>query len=456
VNSIITVGLGFGDEGKGTVVDALVRRYNAKLVIRYNGGAQCAHNVVTDDGRHHEFHQFGSGTLVPGCRTLLTKDVLVNPLVMFTEALQLEKLGVPNALKQMFIDERALVTTPFHRALNRLREYSRKEMCHGSCGMGIGETMADSIRRPHGALRIGDLLDQKVLREKLNKTRNEMVAQVKQLPLDGCYEEEQVVKELSTFDVPLEEIVNKYNRFAANVYILDQDQIVDLLNENTVAIFEGAQGVLLDENHGFHPYTTWSTTTSTNAHLFLNEFGFGQLSKLEIGVIRTYATRHGAGPFPTYNRDLTQKVLSTGEHNETGPWQKDFRCGWLDLALLNYALQLNGTVDGLAVTHVDRLKLYPQWQVTVDYPEVALEPQKDLMDQERHLTVPLTGDVKQGRTAVNAGEILELITSKMHTKILMTSSGATASHKKFNEKLLVHHLPHDHAARAVRAGTRTK
>jgi adenylosuccinate synthase len=144
MKSIITVGLGFGDEGKGTVVDALVRRYNAKLVIRYNGGAQCAHNVITDDGRHHCFHQFGSGSLVPGCRTLLTKHVLVNPLVMFTEALQLEMIGVPNALKNMFIDERALVTTPYHRAMNRLREYSRNEQCHGSCGMGIGETMADS------------------------------------------------------------------------------------------------------------------------------------------------------------------------------------------------------------------------------------------------------------------------------------------------------------------------
>jgi adenylosuccinate synthase len=273
MKSVITVGLGFGDEGKGTVVDALVRRYDAKLVIRYNGGAQCAHNVVTDDGRHHEFHQFGSGTLVPGCQTLLTKDVLVNPLVMFTEAKQLEHLGVPNALKRMFIDDRALVTTPFHRALNRLREYARGEGCHGSCGMGIGETMADAIRRPHGALRIGDLLDQKIMREKLNRTRNEMVALAKQLNLDGRYEDPLVERELSTFDVPLEEIVEKYNRFSSNVYILDRSQVSDLLDETAWAIFEGAQGVLLDENHGFHPHTTWSTTTSTNAHTFLQEFG---------------------------------------------------------------------------------------------------------------------------------------------------------------------------------------
>ncbi len=432
MKSIITVGLGFGDEGKGTVVDALVRRYGAKLVIRYNGGAQCAHNVITDDGRHHCFHQFGSGTLVPGCCTLLTKHVLVNPLVMFTEALQLERIGVPNALKGMFIDERALVTTPYHRAMNRLREYSRNEKCHGSCGMGIGETMADSLRRPDGALRVGDLLDHKILRDKLNRTRNEMVSQSKQINLDGRYEEPLVEKELSTFDVPIEEMVEKYNRFTASVYILDASQISDLLEEQNHVIFEGAQGVLLDENHGFHPHTTWSTTTSTNAHTFLQEFGQPEL--LELGIMRSYATRHGPGPFPTYNLDLTAKVTSSGEHNSTEQWQKDFRCGWLDLAMLDYALRINGPCDGLVVTHVDRLKLYAKWPVTVEYPDVELEPQHDLMDQERELTMPLTGNVKQDRLTVDASEVLELIESTMHTPVLMTSEGAAPKDKKFNEK----------------------
>jgi adenylosuccinate synthase len=453
MKSVITVGLGFGDEGKGTVVDALVRRYDAKLVIRYNGGAQCAHNVVTDDGRHHEFHQFGSGTLVPGCQTLLTKDVLVNPLVMFTEAKQLEHLGVPNALKRMFIDDRALVTTPFHRALNRLREYARGEGCHGSCGMGIGETMADAIRRPHGALRIGDLLDQKIMREKLNRTRNEMVALAKQLNLDGRYEDPLIERELSTFDVPLEEIVEKYNRFSSNVYILDRSQVNDLLDETAWAIFEGAQGVLLDENHGFHPHTTWSTTTSTNAHSFLQEFG--QAADLtELGIIRTYSTRHGPGPFPAYNRDLTAKVTTSGEHNSTGAWQKDFRCGWLDLALMDYALRLNGTVDGLVVTHVDQLSLYRHWPVTVEYPDVDLSPHNDLMEQERNLTEPLTGNVKQDRTTVDANEVLDLIEATMHATILMTSVGATPSHKKFNEKPNILPQPHGHHRRDGNARTK--
>lgn len=434
MKSIITVGLGFGDEGKGTIVDALVRRHKSKLVIRYNGGAQAAHNVVTDDGRHHCFHQFGSGSLVPGCRTLLTRWMLVNPLVLVTEAVTLERLGVPNALRNMFIDERALITTPYHRAMNRLREYARKDGCHGSCGMGIGETMSDAIRRPHGALRAGDLLDPKLLAEKLNKTRNEMVAQSKQLPLDRTdYENPLVERELSTFDVPLEDVVKRYTDFAGNVYILDQSQISDLLKENTSVVFEGAQGVLLDENHGFHPYTTWATTTTANAHLFLREFSVAD-DITEIGIIRSYFTRHGPGPFPTASDVLTKQVLASGEHNGTNSWQKNFRCGWLDLALLDYALKINGTVDGLAVTNVDHLSFFPEWPVNTSYPDIALEPYKELMDQEREITAPLMEpDVRQDKMTVGANEVLGLIETTMHTKILMTSAGPKPSDKTFYE-----------------------
>lgn len=432
MRSIITVGLGFGDEGKGTIVDALVRKHKAKLVVRYNGGAQAAHNVVTDDGRHHCFHQFGSGSLVPGCRTLLQQHMLVNPLVMMTEALQLEQIGVPNALRSMFIDERALVTTPYHRAMNRLREYSRKKDGHGSCGMGIGETMADAIRRPDGALRVGDLLDHKVLGEKLNRCRNEMVAQSKQIPMEReDWENPMVERELSTFDVPIQELVNRYNVFTGKVYILDKSQIGDLLKENAVAIFEGAQGVLLDQDGGFHPYTTWSTTTSANAHYFLREFDHAK-DITEIGIVRCYGSRHGQGPFPTYNRDLTAKIVGHGEHNGTNDWQHDFKCGWLDLALMDYALKLNGPVDGLAVTCTDHLDLYTQWPVTVEYPDVDLTQRLELMEQERDLTVPLTGNVKQDRMTVGAEEVLGLISSTMHTKIAIESNGPRPVDKMFH------------------------
>jgi hypothetical protein len=121
---------------------------------------------------------------------------------------------------------------------------------------------------------------------------------------------------------------------------------------------------------------------------------------------------------------------------------------------MDYALRLNGTVDGLVVTHVDQLSLYQQWPVTVEYPDVDLSPHKDLMDQERNLTEPLTGNVKQDRTTVDANEVLDLIEATMHATILMTSAGATPSHKKFNEKPNILPQPHGHHRRDGNARTK--
>ena len=114
--TFIVVGLGFGDEGKGSVVDSLVRKYNARLVVRFNGGSQCAHNVVTPDGRHHAFRQFGSGTFVPGVATLLSKYMLVDPMAAVVEASLLADIGVPDAFNRLYVDERAFVVTPYHKA----------------------------------------------------------------------------------------------------------------------------------------------------------------------------------------------------------------------------------------------------------------------------------------------------------------------------------------------------
>lgn len=153
----IVVGLGYGDEGKGSIVDALTRRHNIGLIVRFNGGAQAAHNVWTDDGRHHTFSQFGSGMFVPGAKTLLSRFMLANPIAMINEEEHLRSVGVTDAWQRTFIDRRCLVTTPWHVALNRARERARGENCHGSCGMGIGETVADWLERPHSAFRVADL-----------------------------------------------------------------------------------------------------------------------------------------------------------------------------------------------------------------------------------------------------------------------------------------------------------
>ena len=183
--AVIVVGLGFGDCGKGTLTDALVRRHDADLVVRHNGGAQAAHAVVLADGRSHVFHQFGSGTFIPGVGTFLSRHMLVNPLTLFWEEQELREVGVTDAFERLVLDRNALVTTPFHMAANRLREYARGEGRHGSCGLGIGETTADSLELPDtDTLRVGDLRDAPRLREKMLRYRAHKQRQMEAIVAD--------------------------------------------------------------------------------------------------------------------------------------------------------------------------------------------------------------------------------------------------------------------------------
>ena len=145
MKAAIVVNLGFGDSGKGTIVDYLVRRERAELVVRYNGGAQAGHNVVTADGRHHTFAQFGAGTFAEGCRTHLTETVVVHPSALVVEERYLQRAGISDAWERITIAPDALVTTPFHQSLGRLREQARDKP-HGTCGVGVGETMRASER----------------------------------------------------------------------------------------------------------------------------------------------------------------------------------------------------------------------------------------------------------------------------------------------------------------------
>ncbi|GGM82714.1 adenylosuccinate synthetase [Lentzea pudingi] len=335
---VIVVGLGFGDEGKGAVVDALCAEGSVSTVIRFNGGAQAAHNVIAD-GRHHTFSQFGSGTLA-GVPTWLSRFVLVEPIALATESRELEALGVANPLSLVSVDAQALLTTPFHVAANRARERARGGDRHGSCGKGIGETAwygllagareGDVVEgqrvlgEPGPAPTVGDCLNPNQLRQRLDA-------------LGRFYEP--LIGEGPSVD----DLVGLYGAFADAVRITQGHE--GLLDAGRV-VFEGAQGVLLDETYGFHPHTTWSTVVPRNARELLQ----GRPARV-IGVTRTYQTRHGAGPLPTEDPDVLARFPE--RHNGTGEFQGALRAGHLDANLLRYSVDCCGGVDGLAVTHLD-------------------------------------------------------------------------------------------------------
>src|SRR4051812_32543622 len=181
-HAFLTVDLGFGDAGKGSIVDFLTRAHAAHTVVRYNGGAQAAHRVVTagPSPREHVFAQFGSGTLA-GAATHLSRFMLLDPLAMVAEERHLQTLGVTDAFARTTIDERALVTTPFQRAVNRLKELARGDGRHGSCGMGIGETMIDFLEHREQVLFAGDLRRPDVLHAKLDFLRAINLAKIQPL-----------------------------------------------------------------------------------------------------------------------------------------------------------------------------------------------------------------------------------------------------------------------------------
>lgn len=342
--AIIVIGMGYGDEGKGSITDFLVRRHNAKTVVRYNGGSQAAHTVVAPSGQTHTFAQFGSGTLVPGVRTHLSQYMKVDPLNMLVEESALQNIGVHDAFTRTTIDENALIITPFHKLANRLRERSRGNGRHGSCGLGVGETQADF--EAGYFITAGHLDKPLLLRARLRDIqlykRRQLLEQGILLPGRPCFE-------LDAASV-IEALAHDYTNFiSSGISIVNGDFLTAALDDTVV--FEGAQGVLLDQDVGFHPHTTWSSTTTTNAESLLEQAGYNN-SVTRLGVLRAYMTRHGHGPFVTEDKALTETLPDS--HNYFSEWQHGFRVGWPDLVMARYAVEANRGVDALAVTSLDR------------------------------------------------------------------------------------------------------
>lgn len=364
-HAFLTVDLGFGDTGKGSLVDFLAREYDAHTVVRYNGGAQAGHRVVTGERtpREHVFAQFGSGTLA-GAATHLSRFMLLDPLAMVAEERHLRDLGVADAFERTTIDARALVITPFGRAVNRLRELARGAGRHGSCGMGVGETMADYLAHGEQVLFAGDLTDADRLRVKLRFVHAVNMAKAEALR-PALADNPAAVAEWALLDDDWQDwLIDAYHDFAARARVVAGETLHSILRRPGTVIFEGAQGVLLDEWRGFHPYTTWSTTTLERADCLLAEAGYaGHTTR--IGITRAYATRHGAGPLVSEDAKLAGALPDA--RNGFGDWQRDFRVGWLDIIMLRYACEVVGRLDWLAVTCLDRLAALPKLQVCRAY-----------------------------------------------------------------------------------------
>jgi adenylosuccinate synthase len=421
VNSaFIVVDLGFGDAGKGLITDYLVRRHGARLVVRFNGGAQAGHNVVTDDGRHHTFSQLGSGTLVPGVKTHLSRGVVVHPTALGVEADRLQALGERDVLERLSVDPRCLITTPFQQAAGRLREILRGATRHGSCGVGFGETVADALEVPALSVYFHELRQPERLKDRLFAQR--------ELKL-GTFAEQatgtdpRLERELSALRDP--ELPERWLRAAAEVagrVATVEDEALEVPAQQPV-VFEGAQGVLLDERFGFHPFTTWSRTTPEKAAALAAHWKLDR-RLTRIGVLRTHAVRHGPGPLPTEDEIVVART--TERHNADGEWQGRVRKGWPDLVLLRYALRACGGVDTLAVTHHDALDRFATYRVCERYE--GLDDWKlpaNLAGQAR--LTELLGRARPRYTAIAPAEWCETVRALTRLAVGYVCNGPSAS-----------------------------
>lgn len=337
----LIAGLAYGDEGKGSVVDFLVRQRQAGLVVRYNGGCQAGHNVVTVEGKHHTFSQFGAGTFMPGVRTHLSRHVLINPMSMMNEASHLCSLGVENVYDRLTVEGDALVVTPFQRAVNRILEAARGDNRHGSCGVGIGETRSDHLVYGDKVIFAKDLKNPTLLKDKLK-----FIQGISREKVSGLEMHHSTVWDVLAGTAAVDWCVREYAQWPGTV--VEKDHLGVLMEQSPVTIFEGAQGVLLDEKYGEKDHNTWTDCTFGNADKLLAETQFDG-EKKKIGVMRSYFTRHGAGTFKTEDRNIRFP-----DHNVWGEFQGEFRFGTIDIPALQFSLEVAGPVDELAVNHLDQ------------------------------------------------------------------------------------------------------
>ena len=364
--AILVADLGYGDSGKGITIDTLARTYDAHTVVRYNGGPQAAHRVVTIDGRSHTFSQFGSATFVPGVATYLSQFMLVDPVALINEETYLQKSGISGALLRHFIHRDARVISPYAVLINKLRERKRDDARHGSCGMGVGETVQFSKVHPDETLYVRDLQNSEMLQKKLSFQREyarglitESFVHVLRAATDLQYEWNELSK-----DTHITSLIENYVAISKKINTVDNEWEAKLMKRDGVILFEGAQGILLDERYGFHPFTTWSDTTFGNAHKITAEHEYtGACTRL--GVLRAYATRHGPGPFVTYDSALTERIPDS--QNVFSEWQREFRVGWFDAVASRFALSATQGVDALAITNIDRLVGLTEWNIATHY-----------------------------------------------------------------------------------------
>lgn len=335
MSNVIIVGVQWGDEGKGKIVDYLSEK--ADVIARYQGGNNAGHTVVINNEKFI-FHLIPSGILHEGKICLIGNGVVVDPSVLLEEINRLKKKGI-KVDEKLYLSKNAHLIMPYHRAIDNESERSKGAKKIGTTGRGIGPAYADKMARI--GIRVVDLLQPSVFKEKLKTNLTNI-----NFLLENLYKVPGLGEEV---------IFSEYMGYAEKLseYIADTDIIINrMISDNRNILFEGAQGTLLDVDHGTYPYVTSSNATAGGACTGLG-VGPTKISKV-LGVSKAYTTRVGSGPFPTEIKDSLGDMLREkgGEYGATTGRPR--RCGWLDMVVLKHSARING-LTGIVITKLDVL-----------------------------------------------------------------------------------------------------
>jgi adenylosuccinate synthase len=341
----VLLGLQWGDEGKGKIVDFLAPKYN--IVARFQGGPNAGHTLEFD-GIKHVLHQIPSGIFRGEIKNIIGNGVVLDPVILKKEILALEKFNLP-LKKNLFISKKAQIILPTHRLLDAAYENEKGDLKIGSTLKGIGPAYQDKIGRI--GLRIGDILNTDF------RSR-----------YDSIVKKHQAILSFFNFSHNLEEAEREFFEaidFIKNFQIIDSEYLInDAINSENSILAEGAQGSLLDVDFGSYPFVTSSTTMAAGACTGL---GVAPKNVGEVfGIFKAYCTRVGGGPFPTELFDDIGKLIQK-EGNEFGATTgRPRRCGWLDLPALKYAIMING-VTQLFMMKADVLNVLKEVKVCTHY-----------------------------------------------------------------------------------------
>ncbi|MFT7465548.1 MAG: adenylosuccinate synthase [Pseudohongiellaceae bacterium] len=329
------IGAQWGDEGKGKIIDLIADQ--ADVVVRFQGGANAGHTVIVE-GNKFVFHLLPSGVLHEGKLNVLANGVVIDPVVLLDEVSQFENRGI-SLNGRLVVSGAAHCVLPYHRVLDGLREGRRAGVAIGTTGRGIGPAYADKANRC--GIRMWDLIDEERLHQRLTANLNETNRLITRM-YDG---------EPLEFDTMFETAREQGRRLAPLVQDTGR-MLRKHLADGSHVFFEGAQGVMLDIDHGTYPYVTSSNSDSLGiaAATGVPPTLIGH----QIGVTKAYCTRVGAGPFPSELFDEVGEQLRENGGEFGATTGRPRRCGWFDVPAARYAAELNG-FNGLAITKLDVL-----------------------------------------------------------------------------------------------------